>query len=417
MSIHQTEHLKFLKFHSNPEELKPKDLESLIEWETKYPYCQSLKILAVKASEKTSQQSFFLAQAAASLPDRSVLYRFIHDITSFKSDISQFSEESTTVAPANYEPMETMTAFGINLNEIVGAEFRELSPQLVEEPEEEISSEETQEEVIEETPTEVEVDLEETLSEVEEDTPSEVEEEVSSEEIVEVSAAQEEVETSVEEELVIDSPSQSDFLAYAEKEPAKDVVEDENQSEKEVIDAKEDVVTPYHDERMPYTFLWWLNKTRKEYEYSHQPFAKASASTFKLDTQKEIKKKDTDDLNHQIAEHIFHLRGVEELTDNIAQNTTVPYNFRRKEFQIIDKFIKEEPQIKPPAPNKIDTENKAKKSSEDHGEVVSETLAKIYIEQMLYHKALDVYKKLSLKFPEKSTYFASQIKYLELKVN
>jgi hypothetical protein len=36
---------------------------------------------------------------------------------------------------------------------------------------------------------------------------------------------------------------------------------------------------------------------------------------------------------------------------------------------------------------------------------------------MLYHKALDVYKKLSLKYPEKSTYFASQIKYLELKVN
>ena len=83
----------------------------------------------------------------------------------------------------------------------------------------------------------------------------------------------------------------------------------------------------------------------------------------------------------------------------------------------MEKFIKEEPQIKHPAANKIDTENKAKKSSEDTNEVVSETLAKIYVEQMLYHKALDVYKKLSLKYPEKSAYFASQIKYLELKVN
>jgi hypothetical protein len=122
-------------------------------------------------------------------------------------------------------------------------------------------------------------------------------------------------------------------------------------------------------------------------------------------------------LNHQIAENIFHLRGADEIGGNNMQNQTVPFDFRRKEFQIIEKFIKEEPQIKPPAANKIDTENKAKKSSEDANQVVSETLAKIYVEQMLYHKALDVYKKLSLKYPEKSTYFASQIKYLELKVN
>lgn len=533
MSINQAEHLKFLKFHSNPEELQPEDLESLIEWENKYPYCQSLKILAVKASEKTSQQSSFLAQAAASLSDRGVLYRFIHDIAHFKTDISQLSEESTTVAPANYEPVDTMTAFGINLNEIVGAEFREPSPQLTQETEEElpseetipvveaeinvgeelepeftedseeeITSEETQEEILEEVPVEVEEEFtdEKALPEVEEVTSEEinveeeispeliedVEEEIISEEIqeevleegpveVEEEPTQEEDLPEVEEhehtivaeektpefineadeaesetavsqdlqdeiaepfaeqeeeiisvneeeseplaeELVIESPAQTDFLAYAEKESNNNTAEEEIPSEEEVTDAKEDV-TPYHDNRMPYTFLWWLNKTRKEYEHSHQPFAKASTSSFKLDTQKEIKKKDTNDLNHQIAENIFHLRGVEELTENIPQNTTVPYNFRRKEFEIIDKFIKEEPQIKPPAPNKIDTENKAKKSSEDHGEVVSETLAKIYVEQMLYHKALDVYKKLSLKFPEKSTYFASQIKYLELKVN
>jgi len=170
-------------------------------------------------------------------------------------------------------------------------------------------------------------------------------------------------------------------------------------------------LSTYHDESLPYTFLWWLNKTRKEHATNLQPYV-----SFKLDTSKEIRKIESEILNHQIAENIFHLKGVDDISQ-IRENTTVPFNFRKKEYQIIEKFIKEEPQIKPPIASKIDAENKAKRSSEDENQVVSETLAKIYVEQMLYHKALDAYKKLSLKFPEKSAYFASQIKYLELKVN
>ncbi|HZY38715.1 MAG TPA: hypothetical protein VFE53_18780, partial [Mucilaginibacter sp.] len=60
---------------------------------------------------------------------------------------------------------------------------------------------------------------------------------------------------------------------------------------------------------------------------------------------------------------------------------------------------------------------KAKKSSEDRDELVSETLAAIYSDQMLYHKAIASYKKLMLKFPEKSRYFAEKIEQLEKKTN
>ena len=43
----------------------------------------------------------------------------------------------------------------------------------------------------------------------------------------------------------------------------------------------------------------------------------------------------------------------------------------------------------------------------------TENLAKIYIKQLRYEKALQIIKKLSLKYPEKNIYFADQIRFLE----
>jgi hypothetical protein len=43
----------------------------------------------------------------------------------------------------------------------------------------------------------------------------------------------------------------------------------------------------------------------------------------------------------------------------------------------------------------------------------TETLANIYIKQRRYEKALEIIRGLSLKYPEKSIYFADQIRFLE----
>jgi len=181
------------------------------------------------------------------------------------------------------------------------------------------------------------------------------------------------------------------------KEPAKDKETDQN-------------VSKYDDDKMPYSFLWWLNKTRNEYADTYQPYVE-----FKLDTTQTIKRTSVDQLSSQIIENIFHLQSPLEEIENGPK--TVPFQVRRKEDSILEKFIKEEPQIKPPSSQKLDTENKARKSAEDANDLVSETLAQIYIDQMLFQKAIDTFKKLSLKFPEKSTYFADQIIELEKKVN
>ncbi|MFN4233965.1 MAG: tetratricopeptide repeat protein [Bacteroidia bacterium] len=85
-------------------------------------------------------------------------------------------------------------------------------------------------------------------------------------------------------------------------------------------------------------------------------------------------------------------------------------------FDIIEKFIREEPKITPKKAEFFSPVNVARMSVIDDEEFVSETLAKIYVQQGKYSKALKAYENLILKYPEKNAYFAAQIlKIKELK--
>jgi len=89
----------------------------------------------------------------------------------------------------------------------------------------------------------------------------------------------------------------------------------------------------------------------------------------------------------------------------------------QNKLDIIDKFISDNPKIKPvahyqPKPKLINNDKDISDS------LMTETLARIYLEQKNYNKAIQSYKILSLKYPEKSSFFANQIKLIvELKDN
>lgn len=77
---------------------------------------------------------------------------------------------------------------------------------------------------------------------------------------------------------------------------------------------------------------------------------------------------------------------------------------------LIDRFIQTDPRIEANKTKFYSPVNMAKSSIADAGEIVSETLANIYVQQGNYNKAINAFEKLSLKFPEKSHIFAARIK-------
>jgi hypothetical protein len=62
-------------------------------------------------------------------------------------------------------------------------------------------------------------------------------------------------------------------------------------------------------------------------------------------------------------------------------------------------------------PQDIDNENNEEKEGDES--FFTETLAKIYIKQGRYSKALEIIQRLSLNYPKKNAYFADQIRFLE----
>lgn len=83
-------------------------------------------------------------------------------------------------------------------------------------------------------------------------------------------------------------------------------------------------------------------------------------------------------------------------------------NSKAKNFELIDKFITAKPKIKPV--NKDgSTFNIANAQMLPPETLMTETLARIYLEQKNYKSAIRSYKILSLKYPEKSGFFADQI--------
>ena len=86
---------------------------------------------------------------------------------------------------------------------------------------------------------------------------------------------------------------------------------------------------------------------------------------------------------------------------------------RERKRKIIDSFIETNPKISAIKPAQSEKKKIIKELPYSSESLMTETLARVYVEQKNFKKAKQAYRILSLKYPEKSGFFADQIRAVE----
>ncbi|MFG6686534.1 hypothetical protein ACGK9U_08135 [Mariniflexile sp. HNIBRBA6329] len=143
------------------------------------------------------------------------------------------------------------------------------------------------------------------------------------------------------------------------------------------------------------------------------PVTPSASSILKLGKPFEFDRNETHSFNEWLNLTRFQpIERTEKPARKTEETNTNSNSDKLKKFELIEEFINKNPKINPStfSPSKV---NLAEAQMIQPEALMTETLARIYVEQKNYKKAIQSYKILSLKYPEKSGFFADQIKAVE----
>jgi len=389
----------------NPELTLGKGVDDLEKISSQYPYFGAAQLLLTKAYQRSNDYRYTdqLHQAAIYSTDRKHLYDWIkakHQVTvQSPSIVEQEVLTKETVAPVFIEeskPTETVIASEENVAELVSLLLDDeiLPTKAKQEPSTLVKPEAITSEVEKSTPEILPV-KEEPIGEAQ----AELIEEIPASEQPKVRASEFD---SMEKEILLEAMQSSIELEVSE------VEEEEN------IAVKQEKTEEGSEEEMPSSgsFASWIYHRSRQVHFSDEVTEKPSdteplaVSDWRRTAPQPAAESDIEDFEDEIpAEESRNLsHGIKKLS---------PATSKPSQQDLIDRFIQFEPKITPGKALEYTSGNLAKESLEEDLSFVTETMAILFAKQGKPDKARKAFKKLMELHPEKSVYFAAQLKNLD----
>lgn len=409
----------------NPKSLKyEKHLPLLRDALKNYPYFTPSYVLIAKLlyEEKSIYFEKYLKLASLYMGDREVLYNYIHELAPTLAHLVE-SPKQEEVLSQKVEVAETKEIGKSEVNET----FAESKEFITEEVEVSTNQYVTKVEEFETQETAIE-QVEETLSEVlkeaiaQETIKEEVSEliELANHETIEVEesiveeVSQEKVELTSNEEIIhlVETSIEEEIQVEFEPIINQDSIEVEELETKEAQSEEAEILL--HEEEAEPELIQLVEKDEEE----------SILETFENEEPIEAITTETEDIEKidlietKEPKVLTFLEWLATQRNNEIEVIQSNYNLiKKKEVnKIIENFIANEPKIS--RQSKAQMYNPIKKSvvsNQEDPEIVSETLATIFANQELFDQAIQQYQKLSILYPQKSSYFANLIEILEVK--
>lgn len=367
---------KFVEFIRHPDNLTSKDLEEIDQVIESYPYFQNARIIMAKGSKikDLPKNKEMVASAAIYATNRALLKKYINDELIFIRSLevhesvqtdgrpkppTPLPEEKVTPVLENENKEETKSEvdFEVEIPETTSENIKE------EIPETDMVNSNGEEAVFEEEHT----DLDDLISDLWHDV----------DELRKSKARFLEIEKRIEEDDAVNEAVKK----ATQKKPATKTASSKSTPKKAPASTTKSKASTASAKKA--TVKKTATKTKKPAAKKASSKSSPSKSDSSSNTSESPKKEDKSD-------------------PKALQN------------KIIDKFIEINPSM-PKGGKSLDSSLKgdlSEKSTSLNTEIVSEYLAEIFLEQGKNDRAIEIYQTLSLKFPEKKSYFASLIKKL-----
>ena len=348
---------------NKPDAIKEKHADALGTVLNEFPYFQSARALRLKGlyNQKSFKYNYALKVTAAHTTDRGVLFDFITSDTFTPIQKEYYDKKlrellNITVFDSEIissEEIKKITEIRVDpIEQSILTSIKEATTVVFEEPEKIIE----EPEIIENTVKIVEV------------------EEITD---IRIDPIEQSILTSIKEAttVVFEEPERVEAVEEPEiiEEPVK------------IAEVKEDL-----EINKPLDFL--INEKHSFQEWLQLSRTQPIDRTNEIPAQEEIKQ----------------IKNIPEPVIEIVEEE------KKKKAEIIDKFIENNPKISPVKSGSPVASIQLDINKDDNSYLMTETLAKVYLEQKKYTKAIQAYEILILKYPEKISFFADRISDIKI---